>query len=50
MNASHKRCLHFQAKVLWSAIAYNIRVMTGIILGKLLKTSVKKQILIARAA
>jgi len=30
---------HFQAKVLWSAIAYNIRVMTGIILGKLLKTS-----------
>ncbi|MDO9634548.1 MAG: transposase, partial [Paludibacter sp.] len=26
---------HFQAKVLWSVIAYNIRVMTGIVLGQL---------------
>lgn len=27
---------HFDAKVLWSVIAYNIRVMTGFILGKLM--------------
>jgi len=27
---------HFDAKVLWSVIAYNIRVMTGFMLGKLL--------------
>jgi IS5 family transposase len=27
---------HFDAKVLWSVIAYNIRVMTGFMLGKLM--------------
>jgi transposase, IS5 family len=27
---------HFDAKVLWSVIAYNIRVMTGFLLGKLM--------------
>ena len=26
---------HFEAKVLWSVIAYNIRVMTGLLVAKL---------------
>ena len=30
---------HFDAKVLWSVIAYNIRVMTGFMLGKLMPQS-----------
>jgi IS5 family transposase len=30
---------HFDAKVLWSVIAYNIRVMTGFMLGKLMAQS-----------
>jgi IS5 family transposase len=30
---------HFDAKVLWSVIAYNIRVMTGFMLGKLMLQS-----------
>jgi IS5 family transposase len=30
---------HFDAKVLWSVIAYNIRVMTGFMLGKLIPQS-----------
>ncbi len=26
---------HFNSKVLWSAIAYNIRVMTALVIGKI---------------
>jgi len=34
-RCSWKGEVHFRAKVLWSAIAYNIRVMTGAVLARL---------------
>ena len=30
-----KGWIHFQAKVLWSILAYNFRVMTGLILARI---------------
>ena len=35
MTLIWKGWIHFQAKVLWGVLAYNFRVMTGLILARI---------------